>query len=362
MRIIFLIDTLCRGGKERRCVQLIKGLNNLGLNDIHLVLFDNLIEYPEIHNLNVILYDLKRKSPKDIDVFKKIYKIIDNLNPDIVFSWSIMGSFYLNFIRIVRKFNYISGYVADVESFKKFSLANIARLMSFFISNYIVGNSNIGLTTYKVPINKRVLIYNGFDLERLNNIIDPSVVRNQLGIQTKYIVCMVATVYKAKDYQTYIDAAKLIIKERNDVTFLAIGKGPLLNFYCNQLTTKNEKKHINFIGNIDYVESVINACNISVLTTRSEGISNVILESMMFGKPVLSTNTGGTPEILVDSVTGYLLRPSSVGDLMSKVNLLLDNEELCFSMGKKGKEIATEKFSLESMSQSYLALFRKLNE
>lgn len=170
---------------------------------------------------------------------------------------------------------------------------------------------------------------------------------------------MVATVYKAKDYQTYINAAKQIIKQRNDVTFLAIGSGPLLNYYQSQIN-KEESEFIIFTGNISDVESVINICDVSVLTSFSEGISNAILESMMLGKPVLATDSGGTSEIVCDDLTGYLLKLEDVIDLTAKLNQLLDNSDLRITMGINAKRIAGEKFSLEKMCKSYYDLFVKV--
>lgn len=345
------------GGKERRCLQLIKGLIELYGCEIHLVLFDDIIGYPEIKKLDVKIYVLGRKNRKDLSMYSKLVKLINQINPDLVLSWSLMSSFWLNLIHFTRRFNYICAYVANNESPKILSTGNLARLLSFNRAKYVIGNSLIGLKTYKVPIKKSVLIYNGFDNSRLKNLKDADLVRASLSVETKYLVTMVARVDFAKDYQTFIDSARHILTERLDTTFLAVGDGPLLNVYRAKLSLY-ERKYIKFIGHKQEVEDIINASDICVLCSPSEGISNFILESMALGKPVIATNTGGTPEIIIEGYNGYLVQHKNPIELKNKIFFLLNDENKRIELGRLGETHVHSKFSLERMCEKYFDLFK----
>jgi len=360
MKLIFVIDIFGVGGKERRCLQLIKGLNDLGVKNIHLVLFDNVVGYKEVYDLDAEIHILGRKSKKDISVFFKLVNLIRNIKPDIVLSWSLMSSFWLNLIHLFYQFNYLSAYVANCNKPNLFSLGNVARLMSFSCSKYIIGNSEIGLCTYHVPKKKAVLIYNGFDFRRLNKLADVEQLKLSLGIKTRYVVTMVGRLTHAKDFQTYLESAKLILNERSDTTFLAVGDGPLLDSYINQISDL-EKEYIKFVGYKSNVEEIIQASDICVLCSPSEGVSNFIVESMALGKPVIATNTGGTPEIVIEEVNGYLVQHKQPVELKNKIIYLLNDENKRFKLGNEGKNHVHMKFSLEKMCNKYFELFSSIN-
>jgi glycosyltransferase involved in cell wall biosynthesis len=74
-------------------------------------------------------------------------------------------------------------------------------------------------------------------------------------------------------------------------------------------------------------------------TSDSEGFSNVILEYMAAGKPVIATNVGGNKELVVDNVTGFLTPKGDENSLAEKIIMLLLNEKLRTEMGKKSREI-----------------------
>ncbi|MEA4985107.1 Glycosyltransferase Gtf1 [bioreactor metagenome] len=356
MKLLFVIDSLGIGGKERRCLQLIKGLGSLAEFNIHVVIFEDIIEYPEFFNLEITLHKLNRKHRKDFKVFTRLLRILVETKPDIVLSWSLMSSFWLNFIRMFVKFNYLSAYVANTNRPKFFSIGNIARLMSFTTSSYIIGNSNVGLEAYRIPKDKSILIYNGFDFNRLHNLRAKEIIKSDMGIETRFIITMVARVTLAKDYQTFVDAAKLVLKERQDVTFLAVGDGPMISYYKSQLSIE-DSQFIKFIGCKQNVEEIILMSDICVLCSESEGISNFILESMALAKPVIATNTGGTPEIVNDLETGFLVEHKNVDQLKTRIIELLSNTNVRERLGNNASEIVRKDFSLQKMSEKYFELF-----
>lgn len=361
MTLTFIIDIFGVGGKERRCLQLIKGLNKSGLNDIHLIVIDNYIGYNEIYDLNVKLHIVGRKYNLDPTVPFKIYKILRQIKPDIVLSWSLMSSFWLNIIHVFYKFNYICAYVADTITHSFFSLGNVSRFMSIKHANYIIGNSQIGLDTYKIPAEKAILIYNGYDFSRNNNLSEVHLVRQSLLIHSKYLVCMVGTVAPAKDYGTFIEVARLIRKERFDISFLAVGDGPQLEFFRNSLSVQ-EAEFIKFIGYRKNVEEIIHASDICVLCSPSEGVSNFILEAMALGKPVIATNTGGTPEIVQDGVSGFLVQHKNVSEISNRITYLLNDEVFRLQFGENAREVVKTNFSIERMTEQFYNLFKSITK
>ena len=101
-----------------------------------------------------------------------------------------------------------------------------------------------------------------------------------------------------------------------------------------------------------------------VLVTNSrlhgEGISNAITECMALGKPIVATNDGGTPELVLDGQTGFLVPSHDAGILTDRVLKLLNNAELANHFGMEGRRRIETAFSLDTMANAYLCLYRGL--
>ena len=182
----------------------------------------------------------------------------------------------------------------------------LSHKLTFPFSDRIIANTFAGLEAYKAPKNRSLVIYNGFDFKRIENLTKANILRHKLQISTKYIVGMVASFTDKKDYTSYIKAANRVLENENEITFLCIGSGDSSNFE-KEIPTKN-KNRILFLGSREDIESIMQLCDIGVLTTNEwhgEGISNAILEFSALSKPVIATSGGGTTEIIEDHVNGF---------------------------------------------------------
>jgi glycosyltransferase involved in cell wall biosynthesis len=87
--------------------------------------------------------------------------------------------------------------------------------------------------------------------------------------------------------------------------------------------------------------------DIFVLSSVYEGCSRVILETMASGKPIVATNSGGTPEIVKDGVNGFLIEPENPKELADKIAFLINNITTAKKMGETGRKTIEENFSIE---------------
>ena len=94
--------------------------------------------------------------------------------------------------------------------------------------------------------------------------------------------------------------------------------------------------------------------------TNGEGISNAIMEYMALGKPVIATDSGGTGELVVNNITGFLVQDNDVAELEKKIDLLLDDERIARDMGVAGQLRIKEEFNLEKMTSSYISLYNRI--
>lgn len=358
------IDSLTAGGKERRLVELIKGLKNYSDIQCELAIMSNDIHYQYVFKQDIRVHYLIRNWKKDPRIFFKLYKLCKEFKPDIIHSWGSMPSVYAFPIAKLLRIKFINAIISDAPlKLKIFGKAWTRSKLTFPFSDIILSNSYAGLKSYNVPNKRSYCIHNGFDFSRLDRLEDKKKVREKFDVVTEKVVGMVGAFADRKDYKTYLFAAMKILSKRNDVSFMAVGDGKNLED-CKKLVKKENKNKIIFTGKQNDVESIVNVFDIGVLTTNlevhGEGISNSILEYMALGKPVIATEGGGTKELIINGETGFLLEQKNYIQLADKIEYLLENKKVAIEMGKKGRERIKKEFSLEKMTNSYISLYKNL--
>ena len=361
MKILYFMDGLYRGGKERRLLQLLRYVLERKLAEVEVALMSREVAYPEFHDLKIKTHYLIRKGKKDLRVLRDLYHLCREFQPDIIHVWDSMTAVYATPVAKVVGAKLMNGMITDApKNLSRWSREFLRAKLTFPFSDAIVANSAAGLQAYQAPPSRSVCIYSGFDRRRNARLEDPKIVRDKLGIRTKNVVGMVGEFAERKDYRTYVLAAQQVLQAFDDVTFLGIGDGPTLGSVKGFVAEANNAR-ILFPGWQTAVESIINIFDIAVLSTYSEGISNSILEYMSLGKPVIASNPGGTPEVVVDKVTGVLVPGQSIDALAGAILRLLRNPEEGRSMGLRGVERIDAVFSLEEMGSRYCSLYSSLS-
>lgn len=271
-----------------------------------------------------------------------------------------MTTFYACPTKLIMKKILLANLIADSKKkYKRFSLSNLFFQIDIIFSDVILGNSKAGFKAYNLVKNKKKsIIYNGVRLDRFLIQTDAEKLKNELGINTPYIIIMVASASKNKNYDLLLDVAKSIGKIRKDVCFLGVGDGAEKERLDNRVMTEGIK-NIKLIGKRNDIESLIDISNMGLLFSYSEGISNSIIEYMGMGKPVITTDIfGGSKELIEDGFSGYIMA-SDVEKITNKINKLLSDPLQMEQLGIRGRNIIKKKFSIEKMGEEYKTLYYK---
>ncbi len=360
MKLLYIIDSLKSGGKERRLVSLIKGLLDFDNIEIGLIVLDDEIHYDYILDYDIKIYYLKRDIRKDVKIIFRFNKILKSFKPGIVHCWDNIAAIHFAPLCKFKRIPFINSMIsAAPQNLSKLSKRYIVNLISYPFSTIILSNSHAGLKSFYVSKKKGICIHNGFDMGRIEGKLNSDNIRRKFGINTKYIVGMTASFTKMKDYKTFVQSAELLLNKRNDTTFVAIGDGPELN--AIRFGIKNEiKDSIKFVGKQKDVESIVNIFDIGVLSTFSEGISNAIMEYMALSKPVIATKGGGTNELVLDGKTGFLIKQKNPELLALKINFLLNHPDIAEKMRNEGRIRIENNFSINKMVQETYNLYCKV--
>jgi glycosyltransferase involved in cell wall biosynthesis len=353
MRILLFTEHLTAGGKERQVVELIKGLIKHAGFELALVITKNEIHYTEILDLGVPIHVIKRKFlKKDPRLFFLFLNIVRKFRPDVIHVFGHMPAVYSIPAKLLFRVPLLNNEIQDTSPIKNL----LAKNLVFKYSDLIVGNSQAGLKAYSVEKLNSEVIYNGFTFDRLKNLAPSNQIREQFKIQTPLVVGMVATFNHFKDYDTYLKAAMHILSFRKDVTFLCIGNGDSSNY----LHMTRAFPQILYLGKQAQVESIMNICDVGVLTTFGEGISNALMEFMALGKPVIATDKGGTIELVDDQISGFLVMVSDVEQVINRLELLLDDAAARKNLGAHGIKVIESRFGYEAMVQKFISAYQRI--
>ncbi len=361
IKVLMLIDGLFAGGKERRLIELLKGLSVTPNVDYEVVILSDVVTYEEIYQLKGKVHCIVRKSKKDFSVFGKLHRICKTFQPDIIQAWESMAAVYgvIAAKRIGARFINASITTAK-EKIKPFSSTWIRARLTFLFADAVIGNSQAGLDSFDAPPGKSYCIRNGFDFKRMEKLLPTDEIKASLGINPdKMVVGMVGEFHPRKDYKTFMHAALSVLAETQNVFFLGIGGG-VMKPEMEKLIPGKYRSSFKLINWQKNVESFINIFDVGVMSSYREGISNAIIEYMVLGLPVVATGVGGTPELVVDGETGFLVSKGNVDQMVEKIKLLLADKERAVAMGQQGRERIYDHFSLDKMVDTYIRLYQHL--
>lgn len=364
-----VIDSLDKGGKERRMLELVKGLKRRPEEfDIYLLSLTDKVEYKYVYDLPIKFEVIKRKYKKDPSLVLRLKKIINAFKPDIIHSWSTMASVYLSISNPFSKIPLVNAVLADAHNNLNLSDKHFFRVkLTTPFSTVFVANSKAGIKSYKTPLERSVCIYNGIDFSRFQNLRPIKEVEFDILKESKsdrFIVAMVASFDERKDFKTAIQAALKICQTNPKLIFLFVGEGPDWET-CKALVPSDLlNSRIIFTGKKDDVESILQIVDVGLLITNAEnhgeGISNSIIESLAMGKPVIASRGGGTDEVVLDNFNGFLIDPHNPDQIIEKINLLYADRDLLCKLGKNGYQWVREHFDIVQKTGEYVTLYSQL--
>lgn len=361
MKILFFTETLYFGGKERRLLELIYFLKKTTDHEIVLALTEDQIHYDYVYELDIPIVIIKRKWTKyDPVPFIRFYNFCREFKPDIIHSWGRLTTFYSIPSKILCRIPLVSSMIADSNrGYGVFTLKYFSLKVDILFANVILSNSRAGLKAYGITNTKAKVILNGVNLERFQMTYNTDEVKKEIGLKTTFTILMVAAFTGFKDYNLFLDVAKIIGKSREDVTFVGVGDGPELQ-HIQQRVKDEMITNVLLTGSQRNVERIIAASDIGLLCTYSEGISNSIIEYMALGKPVISTDlNGGSRELIIEGETGYCIERNA-DKISAALIFLINSSDTCISMGKKGRERILNHFSITRMGTEFCDIYTEV--
>ena len=156
---------------------------------------------------------------------------------------------------------------------------------------------------------------------------------------------------------------KKILLTRPEIVFVFLGDGELLNELKMQAALLGIKDKVKFLGWRPDVADVMSTFDIFVLPSLNEGMGKVLVEAMAMGKPIIASDIGGIPDLVIHGENGLLTPPGDSESIAMSIEFLYRDTLKRKYLGDKGKVFAAD-YNVDSMVQKidrlYIELFKKL--
>jgi len=210
----------------------------------------------------------------------------------------------------------------------------------------------------RVPPEKLVVVPNGVSLARFAEVA-PAPAEWGLG-DAGLVVAWVGRFDAQKDPLLFLRAAHAVLRRGLNARFVMAGEGPLRRRVEAEARRLGHAERIRLLGRVPDAAPLLKRCSFLVLTSRWEGMPNVVLEAMACSRPVIATAVGGCPEMIRDGVTGCLVRRSCEGTLVERMAGLLGDPGRAAEMGRVARRFVEQHYTIEQTVAAWKAVYDKL--
>ena len=337
INIIYFIGQIGLGGTERQLYLLLKYFNR---DDImfHIIVFNN-SPYGDLKKklfkIGAKLYFLPEDKKTILERFFYLYKLVKKINPILVHSWTIHDNAYVGILGRILNIKSIGSLRGSLfgTGFKK--LSYLYKQISLRSVDILIVNAKslkIEAINFGIPEKKIKYISNCVEVNKEARIINEEL-----------IVCCIGNLRKNKNHSFFINIMKDVIEE------IPIAKGWIIGQPVhdepnvqielrNQIRTHQLEGKVSLLGFQSNIKKLLKKCSILVMTSRSEGMPNVVLEAMSIGIPIVSSNVGGLSQLIYHGKNGFLCNIKNKNEFTDAIKLLLTQIHINRKLGANGKK------------------------
>ena len=204
------------------------------------------------------------------------------------------------------------------------------------------------------------VIPSGIDFSPFREVTSRDFLRREFSFaKDDYLVGIVAALEDHKGHTYLIQASKILREQAPKIKVIVVGTGSLRMELDRQVRDLGVDDIVFFLGFREDVPRILASLDLFVLSSHLEGLGTSLLDAMASRLPVVATETGGIPEVVIHQKTGLLVPPRDPAALAQGVLTLYRDRELSARLASQGFEFVNEKFSAEGMAWKIIDLYEK---
>ncbi|MEQ1637570.1 MAG: glycosyltransferase [Methylococcales bacterium] len=367
MRILHVIENLNTGGAEHMLINLVTEQVRRQHQVAVLCLFEPGDLAGNLTALGVTVTACHKNIGLNVSVIGKMLATVYTFSPDVVHSHSLMGNYYLAFIRLFAA----PRAVQIVTRHGLLREGHVSRLgflfhLSLWMTHWAVGVCDVvstELLTKHARFKRRIVsIKNGIDLDRFKrrNMHSQKALKSELKLSAEdRLIGIVARLNPVKNHRLLLEAFALVNTQLPHSALIIIGEGETRQELEHTVQTLNIASKVFFLGNRVDVQDLLAGLDIFTLSSDNEGYSLALLEAAATSLPLVATDVGGNRDIAKQGHTGLIVPAKDPVALAEALITLLKNPEQADFMGSNARAWVEKNASIQAMADAYELLYRK---
>lgn len=356
MKILHISGAKGWGGNEQQMMYILPELEKNEVENLVFGIEDSILESQCVKK-SISFVGVKDKKLNKLRNISSLKKVINSFNPDII---HLHTSDSLTFYVIAK----ILFWIKPKTVFSKKGMGTSSSFLSNLKYNFkglssiiCVSNSvkrDLGKILNEKAKSKTVVVHDCVSLDILNqkSVLD---LREAYNIDSEIkLVGNIANHSNAKDLPTFINVVEEIVNNlnRKDVKFIQIGEFTKNTTELQRLVKeKSLEKVIVFTDKIENASSLVSQFDAFLMTSQREGGPTSVLEAMLLGTPVVSTQVGVVPDVIQDGENGFTAPIKDHKQLSNKLLKLIDDEDLKLKFVARSKVIIQNDFNAENIAK-----------
>ena len=337
------------------------------------VMAPDLLQFPDEHQklqaLGYHIYEIPMQRTgtnplKDLNTLMEMYRLIRQIKPDVVLSYTIKpviyGTLAAWLAKIPKRYALITGLgyaFQNVDSGKRSIFQKLVhglyaqalkRANKVFFQN--PDDLKLFQDMHLLEANKPTVVVNGSGVNVQDFDVMPLPLNDQGTVKASFL--LIARLLGDKGVREYTEAARIIKAKYPETEFHLVGwidDNPS-SISQAELDIWVNEKIVNYWGKLSDVRPAIAVSSVYVLPSYREGTPRTVLEAMAMGRAVITTDAPGCRETVLNGVNGYLVGVKSVDDLVQSMQYFIEDPKLITYMGQRSREIALNKYAVHQVN------------
>lgn len=356
VRVMHVTWSLVAGGSENYAFNLARNLDPARFRSLFCAVDQGGALEPEIREAGFPCFVMHRRNGIDLRLVWRMYRLFKTNRVDVVHTHHFNQLFYgvlgarLAGARVIHTEH-------SVEYLERRRLRVALRLLSALCDRVVaIGEDGrrVLLNRVRIPLRKLRVVSAGVSASDENR----SEARRALGLnEGDRVAVIVARLFPEKNHRLLLDAFAEVVKRVARARLLIVGEGMERDAIEQQIGRLDLSSSVRLLGVRRDVPCILAASDVFVLSSDREGLPLAVLEAMAAGRPVIATRVGDLPLVVRDGETGRLVTPAKVDELAEALVEVLEHPKVATEMGGRGRAVARDSYSLESMIRAFETLY-----
>jgi glycosyltransferase involved in cell wall biosynthesis len=358
--ILFYIPNFRPGGAERVMINVLNKLFDRGYS-VALLVGKRVGPLERLLDSEIPVFELGYDSAKFAWI--PLWTFLRKNNPDLLIS-TLGASVSAALVKSIYKgsFKMISRLGNTIGAEKKLYSNPLKR--NLFISlNKMIANASDRIVVQSESMRKDFIEETNTSPQKISliyNPIDAHLIEKMAEKDTEtFDLLAIGRLLPQKDYPMMLSALEILIQSGFKLKLGILGTGELQPELENMIMAKGLEEYVQFLGFQTNPYAFLSRAKLLLSSSRYEGFSNVILESLALGTPVIATDCpGGNAEVIKDGFNGYLCEVGNPKDMAEKIIMALENIE---NFDKYAIQMETHaRFSIEKITDQYIQVMENV--